>query len=98
MHRSLFGNSVPLARLSASLPVDLSSVVWYLLGTLQIQLAQILSLSAASRNWIFATPILAGAVLCIVTGLLVDRMGARRASPLAQLTLLLLCNAALVAS
>ncbi|WP_202922328.1 nitrate/nitrite transporter [Pseudoxanthomonas koreensis] len=70
--------------LSAFLYFDMSFMVWYLLGPLQVQIAQALQLDTQQRALMVAVPILCGAVLRLFLGLLADRIGARRTGLLAQ--------------
>ncbi|MBD9368979.1 nitrate/nitrite transporter [Xanthomonas sp. XNM01] len=70
--------------LSAFLYFDLSFMVWYLLGPMQVQIAQALALDTQQRALMVAIPILCGAVLRLFLGLLADRIGARHAGLLAQ--------------
>ncbi|MDN0073774.1 nitrate/nitrite transporter [Crenobacter sp. SG2303] len=69
---------------SAFLYFDLSFMVWYLLGPLQVQIAGDLGLTAQQRGLMVATPILAGALLRLAMGVLVDRIGAKRAGLIGQ--------------
>ncbi|WP_027467366.1 nitrate/nitrite transporter [Deefgea rivuli] len=71
--------------LAAFLYFDLSFMVWYLLGPLQIQIATALSLSTQERGLVVATPILAGALLRLVLGVMVDHIGAKRTGTIAQM-------------
>jgi MFS transporter, NNP family, nitrate/nitrite transporter len=57
---------------------DLSFMVWVLLGPLGVAIATSLHLDPAQKGLMVATPILAGAGLRVVLGLLVDRFGAKR--------------------
>ncbi|MEZ0470054.1 nitrate/nitrite transporter [Luteimonas salinilitoris] len=70
--------------LSAFLYFDLSFMVWYLLGPLQVQVAQALQLDTQQRALMVAVPLLSGAVLRVFLGMLADRIGARRTGLLAQ--------------
>ncbi|WP_187775719.1 nitrate/nitrite transporter [Luteimonas suaedae] len=70
--------------LSAFLYFDLSFMVWYLLGPMQVQLAAVLQLDTQQRAMMVAVPILCGAVLRLFLGMLADRIGARRTGLLAQ--------------
>src|SRR5438309_6648263 len=72
---------------SAFLYFDYSFMVWTLLGVLGAQIAapESLNLSAQQKFFMVSVPILAGGVLRIVLGLLVDRMGAKNTGVLAQL-------------
>lgn len=74
---------------SAFLYFDLSFMVWYLLGPLQVQIAGDLGLDARERGLMVATPILAGALLRLVMGVLVDRIGARRAGLIGQVIVII---------
>ncbi|WP_145181590.1 MULTISPECIES: NarK/NasA family nitrate transporter [unclassified Pseudomonas] len=69
---------------AAFLYFDLSFMVWYLLGPLAVQIAVDLELSAQQRGLMVATPILAGAVLRLVMGVLVDRLSPKTAGLIGQ--------------
>jgi NNP family nitrate/nitrite transporter-like MFS transporter len=58
---------------AAFLYFDLSFMVWVLLGPLGVAVARDLHLNAADKGLMVATPVLAGAFLRVVLGLLVDR-------------------------
>jgi NNP family nitrate/nitrite transporter-like MFS transporter len=75
--------------LSAFLYFDLSFMVWYLLGPLQVQIAKTLVLSTQQRGLMVATPIFAGAILRVFMGLLADRIGCKRAGILGQCVVIL---------
>lgn len=85
MDRSFWRSGHTPTLLTAFLYFDLSFMVWYLLGPLQIQIATALSLSTSERGLMVATPILAGALLRLVLGVFVDRIGAKRTGFFAQL-------------
>jgi MFS transporter, NNP family, nitrate/nitrite transporter len=70
---------------SAFFYFDMSFMVWVLLGSLGVQIAKDLELNAAQKGLMVAIPVLAGAVLRIVNGVLVDRIGPKRAGVVAQL-------------
>ncbi|HEY6166514.1 MAG TPA: MFS transporter, partial [Verrucomicrobiae bacterium] len=72
---------------SAFLYFDYSFMVWTLLGALGAQIAapSSLNLSPQEKGLMVAVPILSGAILRIVLGLLVDRIGAKATGILAQL-------------
>ncbi|MCR6685721.1 nitrate/nitrite transporter [Pseudoxanthomonas sp.] len=74
--------------LSAFLYFDLSFMVWYLLGPLQVQIAAALALDTQQRALMVAVPILCGAVLRLFLGLLADRIGAKRTGALAQVVVI----------
>jgi MFS transporter, NNP family, nitrate/nitrite transporter len=64
---------------------DLSFMVWVLLGPLGVAIAGQLHLDPAHKGLMVATPVLAGAALRVVLGLLVDRYRARRVAIGAQI-------------
>jgi NNP family nitrate/nitrite transporter-like MFS transporter len=64
--------------LSAFLYFDVSFMVWVLLGALANAIVPAFGLSDAARGLMVAVPLLGGAVLRVVLGLLTDRLGARR--------------------
>src|SRR3982751_5323394 len=53
---------------------DMSFMVWVLLGPLGVQIAKDLGLTAAEKGLMVATPVLAGAVLRSVAGVMVDHL------------------------
>jgi NNP family nitrate/nitrite transporter-like MFS transporter len=67
---------------------DLSFMVWVLLGPLGVAIAQALHLDAAHKGLMVATPVLAGAALRVVLGLLVDRFKAKRVGIGAQIVVI----------
>ncbi|MDR3404894.1 MAG: MFS transporter [Chthoniobacter sp.] len=71
--------------LTAFLYFDFSFMVWTVLGPLGAQIGEALHLSPEQKGFMVAVPILSGAVLRIVLGLLVDRIGARNTGVIAQL-------------
>ncbi|BCL75149.1 nitrate transporter [Jeongeupia sp. HS-3] len=85
MNRSFWRAGHTPTLFSAFLYFDLSFMVWYLLGPMQVQIAGDLNLSTQQRALMVATPILAGAILRLVMGVLVDRIGAKRAGLIGQL-------------
>ncbi len=62
---------------AAFLYFDVSFMVWVMLGPLAVFIARDLHLSAAEKGLMVATPVLAGAVLRIVTGVLADHLKPR---------------------
>ena len=74
--------------LSAFLYFDLSFMVWVLLGPLAVQIAADLGLSAAQKGLMVATPVLAGALLRLVMGVLVDHLRPKRAGLIGQVVVL----------
>src|SRR5437868_10395371 len=61
----------------AFLYFDISFMVWVLLGALANAIVPDLGLDEAQRGLMLALPLLGGAVLRIVLGLLTERIGAR---------------------
>lgn len=79
--------------LTAFIYFDFSFMAWTLLGPLGAQIGEALGLTAAQKGLMVAVPILSGAVLRIVLGLAVDRLGAKPTGIGAQLVVIggLLC-------
>ncbi|HXW71980.1 MAG TPA: nitrate/nitrite transporter [Methylocella sp.] len=71
--------------LSAFLYFDLSFMVWIVLGPLGVQIADDLHLNAAQKGLMVAVPVLAGALLRPVMGILVDWLKPKRAGIIAQI-------------
>lgn len=69
---------------SAFLYFDLSFMVWVMLGPLAVQIATSLELTPAQKGLMVATPVLAGALLRIVMGVLVDQIKPKAAGLLGQ--------------
>ena len=67
---------------------DLSFMVWVLLGPLGVAIAKTLHLDPAHKGLMVATPVLAGAALRVVLGLLVDRYKPRRVGIGAQIAVI----------
>jgi MFS transporter, NNP family, nitrate/nitrite transporter len=74
--------------LSAFLYFDFSFMVWTVLGPLGAQIGETLDLSPEQKGLMVALPILAGAILRILFGLLVDRVGGKNAGIMAQLVVI----------
>jgi NNP family nitrate/nitrite transporter-like MFS transporter len=74
---------------SAFLYFDLSFMVWVLLGPLAVQMSSDLHLSPAQKGLMVATPVLAGAFLRLVMGVLVDQIKPKRAGLIGQLIVVL---------
>jgi NNP family nitrate/nitrite transporter-like MFS transporter len=73
---------------SAFLYFDLSFMVWVILGPLGVAISKSLHLDAAQKGMMVATPLLAGAALRLVGGVLVDHIGPRRTGIIGQLVVL----------
>jgi NNP family nitrate/nitrite transporter-like MFS transporter len=67
---------------------DLSFMVWVMLGPLAVHIARDLALNPAQKGIMVAIPVLCGALLRVVMGLLVDRIGAKRAGLAGQLVVI----------
>jgi NNP family nitrate/nitrite transporter-like MFS transporter len=63
---------------------DLSFMVWVLLGPMAVLIARDLHLNAAQKGLIVAVPVLAGALLRIVNGVLVGQLHPRRTGLIMQ--------------
>jgi NNP family nitrate/nitrite transporter-like MFS transporter len=63
---------------------DMSFMVWVMLGPLGVQIASTLQLDAAQKGLMVAVPVLAGALLRVVMGVLVDRLKPKRAGLIGQ--------------
>jgi len=70
--------------IAAFLYFDLAFMVWVLLGPLAPLIAKDLDLSPAQKGLMVAVPTLAGAVLRVVNGLLVDRIGPKLSGSISQ--------------
>jgi NNP family nitrate/nitrite transporter-like MFS transporter len=53
---------------------DMSFMVWVMLGPLGVQNSQDLALSPAEKGFMVAMPVLSGALLRIVAGIMVDKI------------------------
>src|SRR5215471_17694412 len=63
---------------------DMSFMVWVMLGPLGVQIANDLHLDAGQKGLMVAVPLLAGAVLRVVNGVLVDRIGPKATGLIGQ--------------
>ena len=74
--------------LSAFFYFDMSFMVWVMLGPLAVQISQDLQLNAAQKGFMVALPVLAGALLRVVNGILVDHLRPRRAGLIGQVVVI----------
>ncbi|HVB68217.1 MAG TPA: MFS transporter [Acetobacteraceae bacterium] len=74
--------------IAAFLYFDISFMVWVLLGPLGVAIGAALHLSPAQKGFMVAVPVLAGALLRVPLGLLVDRFRARRVAIGAQVVVI----------
>ena len=70
---------------AAFLYFDMSFMVWVLLGPLGVLIAKDLGLTPAEKGLMVATPVLAGAALRIVTGIMVDHLGPKLTGTVLQI-------------
>lgn len=70
--------------IAAFLYFDLAFMVWVLLGPLAPEISKTLGLTPAQKGLMVALPTLAGALLRVVNGLLVDRIGPKRSGAINQ--------------
>ena len=73
---------------SAFLYFDMSFMVWVLLGSLGVAIAKDLGLNPAQKGLMVAVPVLAGAGFRLVNGVVVDRIGPRRAGIISQVVVI----------
>jgi NNP family nitrate/nitrite transporter-like MFS transporter len=74
---------------SAFFYFDMSFMVWVMLGPLGVQIARDLQLDAGQKGLMVAVPLLAGALLRVVNGILVDRIGPRRTGLIGQVVVII---------
>jgi NNP family nitrate/nitrite transporter-like MFS transporter len=79
----------PKTLFAAFLYFDISFMVWVLLGPLGVAIAKSFHLSPAQKGFMVAVPVLAGAVLRLLNGVLVDRIGPKRTGIIGQIIVLL---------
>ena len=85
MDKSFLKAGHPPTLFIAFLYFDLAFMVWVLLGPLAVQIAQDLGLTPAQKGLMVATPVLAGAILRMVMGVLVDHLKPKKAGAIGQL-------------
>jgi len=74
--------------LAAFLYFDLAFMVWVILGPLGVQISKYLGLTPAQKGLMVAVPVLAGAALRVVMGLMVDRLQPKRTGIIGQLVVI----------
>lgn len=67
---------------------DISFMVWVMLGPLAVQISNQLHLDAGQKGLMVGVPVLAGALLRVVNGVLVDRIGPKRTGLIGQVIVL----------
>jgi MFS transporter, NNP family, nitrate/nitrite transporter len=73
---------------AAFLYFDLSFMVWVILGPLGVQIANDLGLTAAQKGLMVATPVLSGALLRLVMGVMVDHLKPKLAGAIGQVVVI----------
>jgi NNP family nitrate/nitrite transporter-like MFS transporter len=73
---------------SAFLYFDLSFMVWVILGPLGVAISKDLHLSPAQKGFMVAVPLLAGAFLRLVNGMLVDHIGPKKTGIISQIVVI----------
>jgi MFS transporter, NNP family, nitrate/nitrite transporter len=73
---------------SAFLYFDLSFMVWVLLGPLAVQISADLNLTLSQKGMMVAVPILSGAILRMLMGVLVDHLQPKKAGLIGQLVVI----------
>lgn len=73
---------------AAFLYFDLSFMVWVILGPLGVAISRDLGLNPAQKGLMVAVPLLAGAILRIVNGVLVDHIGPKKTGMIGQVVVL----------
>jgi MFS transporter, NNP family, nitrate/nitrite transporter len=68
---------------------DMAFMVWVILGPLGVQVAADLGLNAGQKGLMVAVPILAGALLRVVNGVLVDHIRPKRTGLIGQVVVLM---------
>ena len=74
---------------AAFLYFDLSFMVWVILGPLGVAISKDLHLTPAQKGLMVAVPLLAGAALRLVNGVLVDHIGPRKTGIIGQVIVLI---------
>ncbi len=92
--KSFLSAGHPPTLLAAFLYFDLAFMVWVMLGPLGVQIASELGLSHAQKGLMVAVPVLAGALLRLVMGVLVDQIKPKAAGAIGQLIVLVALFAA----
>ena len=74
--------------LSAFFYFDMSFMVWVMLGPLAVQISHDLGLNPAQKGFMVALPVLVGALLRVVNGVLVDHLKPRRTGLIGQVVVI----------
>jgi MFS transporter, NNP family, nitrate/nitrite transporter len=82
--KEFFKAGHPPTLISAFFYFDMSFMVWVILGPLGVQIANDLHLDAGQKGLMVAIPLLSGALLRVVNGILVDRIGPKKTGLIGQ--------------
>jgi NNP family nitrate/nitrite transporter-like MFS transporter len=85
MDKSFWQSGHTPTLLSAFLYFDIAFMTWVILGPLAVQIAADLQLTPAQKGLMVATPVLAGGLLRVVMGILVDHLKPKMAGLIGQL-------------
>ncbi len=88
MNKEFWKAGHPPTLFAAFFYFDLAFMVWVMLGPLGVQIAQDLQLTPSQKGLMVATPVLAGALLRIVMGVLVDHLKPKLAGAIGQVIVL----------
>lgn len=88
MNKEFWKAGHPPTLFAAFFYFDLAFMVWVMLGPLGVQIAQDLQLTPAQKGLMVATPVLSGALLRIVMGVLVDHLKPKLAGAIGQVIVL----------
>ena len=88
INRSFFKTGHTPTLFAAFFYFDVSFMVWVLLGPLGVAIAKQFHLDPAQKGFMVAVPVLSGALLRLVAGILVDRIGPKRTGIIGQLIVL----------
>ena len=88
MKTSFWNAGHPPTLFAAFLYFDLAFMVWVVLGPLGVQIANDLGLTPAQKGLMVATPVLSGALLRIVMGILVDHLKPKMAGAIGQVVMI----------
>jgi NNP family nitrate/nitrite transporter-like MFS transporter len=88
LSRSFFKAGHAPTLFSAFLYFDLSFMVWVLLGPLGVAISKSFGLNPAQKGLMVAIPVLSGALLRLVAGVMVDHIGPKKTGIIGQLVVL----------
>ena len=88
LQRSFFKAGHTPTLFAAFFYFDVSFMVWVLLGPLGVAIAKSFHLDPAQKGFMVAVPVLSGALLRLVAGVMVDRIGPKKTGIIGQLIVL----------